>query len=76
MVWLNAVVSALKSVVVPYFVLLSQRTLYAPEPAQQYVTVDDLRAKHRRVVHIIQAERRIWLAPRMLLVRFIALCFQ
>jgi membrane protease YdiL (CAAX protease family) len=49
MVWLNAVVSALKSVVVPYFALLSQRTLYAPEPAQQYVTVDDLREKHRRL---------------------------
>ena len=59
MVWLDAVVSALKRVVVPYFALLSQRTLYAPEPAQQYVTVDDLREKHRRLSTSFMPEQRL-----------------
>jgi membrane protease YdiL (CAAX protease family) len=48
-VWFNMIIQAVRSTILPYSILLPQRALYAPLPAQEYVTTKDLNAAHARI---------------------------
>lgn len=50
-VWFNMIIQAARSTILPYCILLPQRALYAPQPAQEYMTTRDLNAAHARISH-------------------------